>query len=47
VPEVNNRAIRELIYGNYRIVYRVKDKRVSILTVCHGKQILPADEITA
>jgi len=25
----------------------VKDKRVSILTVCHGKQILPADEITA
>jgi toxin ParE1/3/4 len=47
VPEVNNRAIRELIYGNYRIVYRVEEKRVSILTVRHGKQILPVDEITA
>jgi len=47
VPEVNNRAIRELIYGNYRIVYRVEEKRVSILTVRHSKQILPVDEITA
>jgi toxin ParE1/3/4 len=47
VPEANNRAIRELLYGNYRIVYRVEDKRVSILTVRHGKQILPVDEITA
>lgn len=47
VPEINNRAIRELIYGNYRIVYRVEEKRISILTVRHGKQILPVDEITA
>ena len=46
LPEVNNGAIRELIYGNYRIVYRVEDKRVSILTVRHGKQILPVDEMT-
>lgn len=47
VPEVNNVAVRELIYGNYRIVYRVEEKRVSILTVRHGKQILPIDEIMA
>jgi len=47
VPEINNRAIRELIYSNYRIVYRVVEKRISILTVRHGKQILPVDEITA
>jgi addiction module RelE/StbE family toxin len=47
VPEINNGAIRELIYGNYRIIYRVEDKRVSLLTVRHGKQILPVDEITA
>ena len=47
VPEINNRAIRELIYGNYRIVYRVDEKRISILTVRHGKQILPVDEIKA
>ena len=47
VPEINNRVIRELIYGNYRIVYRVDEKRISILTVRHGKQILPVDEIKA
>jgi len=47
LPEINNRAIRELLYGNYRIVYRVEEKRISILTFRHGKQILPVDEITA
>lgn len=45
VPETNNRNIRELIYGNYRIVYRIEKKRISILTVRHGKQMLPVDEI--
>jgi addiction module RelE/StbE family toxin len=45
VPETNNRNIRELIYGNYRIIYRIEKKRISILTVRHGKQMLPVDEI--
>ena len=44
VPETNNKAIRELIYGNYRIVYRLEEKRISILTIRHGKQVLPVDE---
>jgi toxin ParE1/3/4 len=47
VPETDNKTIRELIYGNYRIVYRLEEKRISILTVRHGKQILPVDEIKA
>lgn len=47
VPEANNKAIRELIYGNYRVIYRLEEKRVSVLTVRHGKQILPIEEITA
>lgn len=47
VPETNNKAIRELIYGNYRVIYRLEEKRVSVLTVRHVKQILPVDEITA
>jgi addiction module RelE/StbE family toxin len=47
MPEINNRAIRELIYGNYRVVYRIEEKRVSVLTVRHGKQILPVDEVMA
>ena len=47
VPEINNKKIRELIYGNYRIIYRIEEKRISVLTVRHGKQILPVDDITA
>lgn len=45
MPEINNYSFRELIYGNYRIVYRIEENRVSILTIRHGKQILPTDEI--
>lgn len=45
VPEINNYHFRELIYGNYRIIYRIEKKQVSILTIRHVKQILPADEI--
>jgi addiction module RelE/StbE family toxin len=45
VPEINNYFFRELIYGNYRIIYRIEEKRVSILSIRHGKQILPVDEI--
>lgn len=47
VPETNNHSIRELIYGNYQIVYRIEKKRISILTVRHGKQMLPIDEMGA
>ncbi len=47
VPEANNKALRELIYGNYRVIYRLEEKRVSVLTIRHGKQILPVEEITA
>ena len=45
VPEVKRQNIREIIFKNYRVVYRVERKRVSILTVRHGKQLLPLDEI--
>ncbi len=45
VPEINNNQFRELIYGNYRIIYRIETKQISILTIRHGKQILPIDEI--
>ena len=45
VPETNHQKIRELIYSNYRIIYRIEQKKLSILTVRHAKQILPADEI--
>lgn len=41
VPEVKNENIRELIFGNYRIIYRfISDERVDILTVFHSSRIL-------
>ena len=46
VPEINDYHFRELIYGNYRIIYRIGKKQVSILTIRHGKQILPANDIS-
>ena len=45
VPEIRNDQFGELIYGNYRIIYRVEKKQIAILTIRHGKQILPIDEI--
>jgi len=45
VPEVNRKDIRELPYGNYRIIYRIDKKVISILTVRHYKQILPIQDI--
>jgi toxin ParE1/3/4 len=47
VPETDNKTIRELIYGNYRIIYRLEEKRLSVLTVRHGRQVLPVDEVIA
>lgn len=47
VPEIRNDQFRELIYGNYRIIYRIEKNQISILTIRHGKQILPIKEILA
>ena len=44
VPETDREDIRELIYGNYRIIYKVEKTRISVLTVRHGKQILPEED---
>lgn len=45
VPELTKPHLRELIYGNYRIIYFYDSKQIAILTVRHFKQILPVDEI--
>ena len=47
VPEINRKEIREIIFGNYRIIYRIEKLNISILTIRHTKQILPIDEIIA
>ena len=40
VPELNDPIIREIILGNYRIVYRLRDEIVEILTVYHGARLI-------
>ena len=47
LPEINDSQFRELIYGNYRIIYRIETKQISILTIRQGRQILPINEIKA
>ncbi|MRR16798.1 MAG: type II toxin-antitoxin system RelE/ParE family toxin [Deltaproteobacteria bacterium] len=47
VPEIEDEQFRELIYGNYRIIYRIEKKHLSILTIRHGMQILPVEDILA
>lgn len=47
VPEINSKEVREIIFGNYRIIYRIEKNNISILTIRHTKQILPIDEIIA
>jgi len=41
VPEYNEKSIREVIEGNYRIIYRVKNAhQVDILRVYHSSRLL-------
>ena len=45
IPELQDQTIRELLKGNYRIIYKIEMSVISILTVRHGRQILPIEEI--
>lgn len=46
VPEIGDPKIRELLYGSYRIIYRVSEESVEILTVYHSARILNLSRIT-
>ena len=45
IPETPRQDIRALVWGNYRIIYRIEVHQVSILTVRHTKQILPLEDL--
>ena len=36
VPEAEKETIRELLFQNYRIIYRAESDRILVLTVIHG-----------
>ena len=40
VPEFSRDDVREVIWGNYRVVYRIRTNSVDVLTVYHGARLL-------
>ncbi len=46
VSEINDPLVREVILGSYRIIYRVHQDLVEILTVFHGSRLLDPSKLT-
>jgi addiction module RelE/StbE family toxin len=40
VPEFKNPSIREIIFKNYRIIYKIKQNNIEIITIFHGRRLL-------
>jgi plasmid stabilization system protein ParE len=40
VPEFEELGLREIVHGNYRVIYRYEGNAVLILTVHHGAKPL-------
>ena len=45
VPEIGRKDIRELIDGNYRIIYKRKENEIIILTIRKLTQLLSENDI--
>ncbi len=45
VPELDREDIREIILGNYRLIYRIQEDEVQVITVHHGARLLDAGKI--
>ncbi|MEK7668810.1 MAG: type II toxin-antitoxin system RelE/ParE family toxin [Gemmatimonadota bacterium] len=39
VPELERSDLRELLFGSYRVVYRIEPRRVAVLTVRHLRRL--------
>jgi toxin ParE1/3/4 len=46
VPELNNPDFREIIVGNYRLIYRIRSGDVQILTVHHAARPIDPDQLS-
>jgi plasmid stabilization system protein ParE len=46
IPEIGREELREVLQGNYRIIYRVSESRVDILTVFHSARIFDERDIS-
>ena len=38
VPEYSDKSMRELIHYNYRIIYKIDDKNIYIITIIHSSR---------
>ena len=45
VPELKDAAVRELILGNYRLVYRFKKDTIELLAIYHDAQMLDSSKL--
>jgi|AntRauTorcE11898_2_1112593.scaffolds.fasta_scaffold11177_2 addiction module RelE/StbE family toxin len=41
VPEYQRKDIRQVIVKPYRVVYLLQDQAVEILSIIHGRQLMP------
>lgn len=45
VPELEIETIREIILGNHRIIYRIREDEVQVVTIHHGARLLKVGKI--
>jgi len=45
VPEIGVPEYRELIYKSHRVIYRVQDKSLAILTIRRSRRLLDLSEL--
>ena len=45
VPELEQKTIREILFGDYRIIYRIRKKVIEIITVYHGSRLFDPKSI--
>ena len=43
VPEYDRDDLRERIFQNYRIVYRLSPELIEVVSIVHGTRLLPSD----
>jgi len=45
VPELGIEDIREVLVGSYRVIYRIREDAVQVVTVHHGARLLDSEKL--
>jgi toxin ParE1/3/4 len=45
VPEADRQDLREVVHGDFRIIYRVEEHQLSVLTIRHARQQLEPEQL--